>query len=180
MLWAQLRDDAVHLSLAAYGRVDRRHVLRTVFSNDSYSILALWRLRCAARRWRVPLVNTLLRRVQTVVFGIEIGNDVTLGRGVYFIHPIGTVVGGDARVGDRVRLMGGSTVGTAKDNGYPVIDDEAVVGVGARVLGPIHVGARAKVGANAVLLESLPAGAVAAGVPARRIERRTARSVGDD
>jgi serine O-acetyltransferase len=136
-------------------------------TQDSYWILALWRLRVAARRWHIPFVNHLLRRVQSVVFGIELGNGITLGRGVYFLHPIGIVVGGDARIGNRVRLMGSNTVGTAKDNGYPVIGDEVVLGAGARVLGPVRVGDGAVIGANAVVLSDVPAGGVAVGVPAR-------------
>ena len=109
--------------------------------------------------------------MQTVVFGIELGNEITLGRGVFFVHPIGIVVGGKARVGDRVRFMGSNTVGTAKDNGYPVVEDDVVLGAGARVLGPVRVGARAVIGANAVVLTDIPADAVAVGMPARVVAR---------
>ena len=59
-----------------------------------------------------------------------------------FVHTVGIVIGGTARVGSRVRFMGSNTVGTAKDNGYPVIEDDVEVGAGARILGPIRVGAR--------------------------------------
>jgi serine O-acetyltransferase len=142
-------------------------VAATALTQDSYLILVLWRLRCGARRWRLPGVNHLLRRLQTVIFGIELGNDITLGRGVFFVHPIGIVVGGKARVGDRVRFMGSNTVGTAKGNGYPVVEDDAVLGAGARVLGPVTVGARAVIGANAVVLTDIPSDAVAVGMPAR-------------
>jgi serine O-acetyltransferase len=158
-------EDARELARAMGGEtpVSRTAALR----QDSYLILVLWRLRCAARRWRIPLVNHVLRRVQTVLFGIELGNGVTLGRGVFFVHPIGIVVGGSARVGNRVRLMGCNTVGTAKDNGCPIIEDDVVLGAGARVLGPVTVGAGAVIGANAVVLTDVAAGSVAVGVPAR-------------
>ena len=159
-----LREDARHLAVAAGAPTD---VAATALTQDSYLILVLWRMRCGARRWRIPLLNHLLRRVQTVIFGIELGNDITLGRGVFFVHPIGIVVGGRARVGDRVRFMGSNTVGTAKDNGYPVVEDDVVLGAGARVLGPVTVGARAVIGANAVVLSDVPADAVAVGMPTR-------------
>jgi serine O-acetyltransferase len=164
-----LREDARHLAIAAGAPAGARHVVSTALTQDSYLILVLWRLRCGARRWRLPGVNHLLRRLQTVIFGIELGNDITLGRGVFFVHPIGIVVGGQARVGDRVRFMGSNTVGTAKDNGCPVVEDDAVLGAGARVLGPVRVGARAVIGANAVVLTDIPADAVAVGMPARVI-----------
>ena len=136
-------------------------------SQDSFPILALWRLRCVARRLRVPLLNHLLRRVQTSVFGIELGNQIELGPGIFFVHPVGIVVGGTARVGARVVFMGSNTVGTAKDNGCPVIEDDVVIGAGARVLGPVRVGAGAVIGANAVVLADVPPGTVVVGIPAR-------------
>jgi serine O-acetyltransferase len=162
-----LVEEARELARAAGAPPGRGATLRVALTQDSYWIVVLWRMRCGARRWHIPLVNHLLRRVQSVVFGIELGNGITLGRGVYFVHPIGIVVGGSARVGDRVRLMGSNTVGTAKDNGYPVIGDEVVLGAGARVLGPVRVGNRAVIGANAVVLTDIPQDSVAVGVPAR-------------
>jgi serine O-acetyltransferase len=175
-VFRQFREDAVELCRVALGRVDRRGVLETMFGNDSYCILVLWRLRMAARRARIPLVNHLLRRVQTMVFGIELDKDSTIGRGVWFVHPIGTVVGGDACLGDRVKLMGCNTMGTVRDNGYPTIEDDVVVGVGARVLGPIRVGARSLIGANAVVVSDIPPDSVAAGLPARVIRSRLAET----
>lgn len=168
-----LIEDARELARAASVASGPQSTLRVALTQDSYWILVLWRLRCAARRFRIPLVNHLLRRVQSVVFGIELGNGITLGRGVYFVHPIGVVVGGSAEIGDRVRLMGGNTVGTAKDNGYPVIGDDVVLGAGARVLGPVHVGARTAIGANAVVLGDIPADSVAVGLPARVVPEPT-------
>lgn len=112
------------------------------------------------------MANRALRLTQMALYGIEIGNDVTVGHGVYFVHTLGTVVGGNARLGDRVRLMGNNTIGTAKDNGYPVIEDDAVIGCGARILGPVRIGKGAVIGANAVVLSDVPAGAVAVGIPA--------------
>src|ERR1039457_153865 len=110
---------------------------------DAFPILAMNRVREASRRLRIPLVNRCLRLVQMTIYGVEIGKDVELADGVSFIHSVGTVVGGTSRVGCRVRFMGNNTVGTATDNGCPTIEDDVVVGCGARVLGPIRVGAGA-------------------------------------
>lgn len=165
--------DAVEFSrVAKKGDVSFGTVLRTALVYDPFFVLALNRVREAAHRHHIPLVNRVLRVVQTAVFGVEIGKDVTLGRGVYFVHPLGTVLGGDAKVGDRVRFMGSNTVGTAKDNGYPTIGDDVEVGCGARILGPIHIGDGAVIGANAVVLHDVPKGAVAVGVPAVVIGQR--------
>jgi serine O-acetyltransferase len=161
-LWA----DAHALVLAARRHPGRRQVLH-VMGTDAYWLVMLFRLRRVARRLHIPFANRILRLVQMMFGGIEIGNDVALGRGVFFIHSFGTVIGGTARVGDRVRFLGNNTVGTARDNGYPIIEDDVELGAGARVLGPVRIGARAVIGANAVVLTDIPADAVAVGAPAR-------------
>lgn len=169
------REDAVELARAMSGAVDRRAVLRAMLTCDSYLILLLWRARVFALRWHVPGLNHLLRRVQTVCFGIELGKEITLGRGIFFVHPIGITVGGDSKIGDRVRFMGCNTVGTARGEGHPVLEDDVIVGAGARILGAVRVGARAVIGANAVVLTDVPADSVAVGLPAKVVGLRDAR-----
>lgn len=169
--------DAVELTRAAQGQTgrggapDTKEVLKIAASQDGYRVLFLNRLREAARG-RVPGVNHTLRMVQTALFGIEIGKDVTLGEGVNFTHTLGIVIGGDAKIGARVKFMGNNTVGTAKDNGYPVIEDDVVVGCGARILGPVRVGARSVIGANAVVLSDVPPDTVVSGIPAKPHKKR--------
>jgi serine O-acetyltransferase len=157
----------VDAALVLNRRPSARDVARQVVTNDSFQILALTRLREEARRWHVPLANHLLRRVQTAIYGIEIGNEVKIGEGAYFVHPVGIVIGGDSRVGNRVKFMGSNTLGTAKENGYPIVEDDVVVGCGARILGPIRVGKGATIGANAVVIHDVPPGATVTGIPAR-------------
>jgi serine O-acetyltransferase len=166
MILRDLREDARQLVMAMVASGEPASLGRALLS-DSFLILALWRLRCSARKLRVPLANTLLRRLQTMVFGIELGNGIALGHGVYFTHPIGIVVGGEARVGRRVRFLGSNTVGTARNDGHPSIGDDVLVGCGARILGPVRIGDRAVIGANAVVLADVPPEAVAVGIPAR-------------
>ncbi len=181
---AQLLEDAVELTRAMRGeRGDRgpgappktREVLSMAASQDGYRVLFLNRLREAALRRHVPGVNHALRMVQTALFGIEIGKDVELGEGVNFTHTLGIVIGGNSRVGARVKFLGNNTVGTAKDNGYPILEEDVIVGCGARVLGPIRVGARAVIGANAVVLSDVPPDTVVSGIPARPHAARAGR-----
>lgn len=160
-LLTQLLTDARELSASYRHPVSKRRVLGT----DGFQLLVIHRLRTVARRFHVPLANHLLRRLSTAFYGAEIGNEVTLGDGVNFIHPMAIVIGGDAHIGARVRFMGSNTVGTAKDNGYPVIEDDVMIGAGARILGPVRVGRGAVIGANAVVLSDVSPGAVVTGVP---------------
>lgn len=162
-----LLEDARQMATMATSKSGRAPLLKMMLSSDGYAVLALDRLRRRARKLHVPFVNHALRVVQTAYFGIEIGKDVTLGKGVWFIHPLGIVIGGNAKIGDRVRFFGNNTVGTAKENGYPTIGDDVWVGAGARILGPVTIGARAKIGANAVVVTDVPPDSVAVGIPAR-------------
>ena len=168
-----LRADLADLARAADlpGTGVRR--LMAAAATDSFVVDLLFRAREALDRRRVPLLPHLLRLAGTVVYGVEVDRAVRLGHGVYFVHTVGTVVGGDARVGDRVRLMGGNVLGTARDDGYPQVGDDVTLGIGAKVLGPVRVGDRAVIGAGAVVLEDVPADALAVGVPARIVLRRS-------
>jgi serine O-acetyltransferase len=166
-LLRKLVTDAVELARAMGEKPTAKAAAKAAASQDGYKVLMLTRVRETARRWHVPGVNHALRLVQTALYGIEIGNTVELGEGVNFAHTLGTVVGGTSKVGARVKFLGNNTIGTAKDNGCPVIEDDVVIGCGARVLGPIRVGKGAFIGANAVVLSDVPPGAVVSGIPAR-------------
>jgi len=166
-------DDARQMARAA-GKSDSGRAALRMMRTDAYLLILGFRLRQLVLRARIPLLNRIVRLTQIAFGGIELGNDVALGSGVYFIHSVGSVVGGTARVGDRVRFMGNNTVGTARDNGYPVIEQDVEVGCGARILGPIRVGARAVIGANAVVLSDVPPDCVAVGAPARIVQRQPA------
>lgn len=136
---------------------------------DAFAVLFSFRVRKLCRRWRIPFMNRLLRLWQTAFYAIELGIDIELGHGVYFVHTVGTVVGGDAKIGEGCVFFGNNTIGAARFQGSPVIGPHTVIGAGVRVLGPIQVGAYSFLGANAVVVDHIPEGKVAVGIPARVI-----------
>ncbi len=176
-LFKKITADAFELARALRGdegaRPSMKDAVKAALSQDGYKVLFMSRVRETARRWHVPGVNHVLRLATTVLYSIEIGNDIELGEGINFTHTLGTVIGGTSKVGARVKFMGNNTIGTAKDNGCPVIEDDVVIGCGARVLGPIRIGRGAFIGANAVVLSDVPAGAIATGIPAKVHDRRS-------
>jgi serine O-acetyltransferase len=161
-------------------RMDAKEVVATM-SHDGSLVLAMSRVAGVARRHGIPLVGSFVRRFQTTVFGIEIARDVRLGEGVVFLHTVGVVIGGNAIIGDRVMFLGGNTIGSVDTkSGYPCIGNDVIIGAGARILGPVTIGDGAAIGANAVVLCDVPAGAVALGIPAvvrQRKDRATSQPI---
>ena len=105
--------------------------------------------------------------------GIEIHPGATIGRRVFIDHGMGVVIGETAEVGDDVTMYHGVTLGgTSWDKGkrHPTLGRGVVVGAGAKILGPITVGERAKIGSNAVVVKDVPPGATVVGVPGRIVE----------
>lgn len=105
--------------------------------------------------------------------GIEIHPGATIGRRFFIDHGMGVVIGETAEIGDDCTLYHGVTLGGTswnKGKRHPTLGDGVVIGAGAKVLGPITVGAHAKIGSNAVVVKDVPPGATAIGIPARVIE----------
>jgi serine O-acetyltransferase len=118
----------------------------------------------------------LISQVSRFFTGIEIHPGATIGKGLFIDHGMGVVIGETAEIGDNVTLYHGVTLGgTGKDTGkrHPTIEDDVLIGTGAKVLGPITVERGAKIGANAVVVKNVPAKATAVGSPAKNIVRPT-------
>jgi serine O-acetyltransferase len=106
------------------------------------------------------------------VFGIEIAVRCSIGKGLFFPHTQGTVIGA-ASIGENAIIYHGVTLGAKDlDIGYtktsrPVVGNGVLIGSGAKVLGGVTIGNDVCIGANSVVLDSLPDGVLAVGVPAR-------------
>jgi serine O-acetyltransferase len=112
----------------------------------------------------------LRHRFWSAVSGAEIPLHTPIGGGLKIPHPNGIVIHPGARIGPNCLLFQQVTIGDA--NGIPTIGGHVDIGAGARILGPIHVGDHARIGANAVVLTDVPAGATMVGIPARPVKPR--------
>lgn len=121
----------------------------------------------------LPDALAMLARQQT---GMEIYYSAVIGPAMKVIHGLGTVIGAWSRVGSHFTVYQNVTVGdklgarTGRD-ARPVLGDHVVLSAGAKVLGPVAIGAKTIVAANAVVLHSLPERCIAAGAPAT-VKRR--------
>ncbi len=128
----------------------------------------------------VPLLAYVLKQLNHVLTGADLAWQAEVGPGLLLYHPTGVVIGPDVVVGRRCALQQGVTLGAARERGLvvdgrvdsPVVGDDVSIGAGARVIGAITLGHGCTIGANAVVLEDVPAGALAVGVPARLVESR--------
>ena len=123
----------------------------------------LWRQRL---RWLARMVSHLGRWLT----GIEIHPGARIGRRFFIDHGMGVVIGETAEIGDDCTLYHGVTLGGTswnKGKRHPTLGNGVVLGAGAKILGPIKVGDRARVGSNAVVVKDVPDGATAIGIPAR-------------
>lgn len=110
--------------------------------------------------------------------GIEIHPGAVIGKGLFIDHGHGVVIGETAVIGDNVTLYQGVTLGgTGKEKGkrHPTLEDNVMVGTGAKVLGSITVGANSMIGAGSVVLENVPPNSTVVGVPGRVVKRDNVR-----
>jgi serine O-acetyltransferase len=122
-----------------------------------------WKL---AARWTSHLVRALT--------GIEIHPGARIGARFFIDHGMGVVIGETAEIGADVTLYHGVTLGgtsLAKGKRHPTLEDRVVVGAGAKILGAITIGEDSRIGANAVVVKSVPPNSVVVGVPGQNVAR---------
>ncbi|MFP5409853.1 MAG: serine O-acetyltransferase [Gammaproteobacteria bacterium] len=131
--------------------------------------------RLASRLWRMQWkwLARFTSHIGRWLTGIEIHPGATIGRRVFIDHGMGVVVGETAEIGDDCTLYHGVTLGGTswnKGKRHPTLKNGVVVGAGAKILGPITIGANARVGSNAVVVKDVPEDATAVGIPARILD----------
>ena len=142
-------------------------IVRLCWASDAFLAQAIYRAKAALQRRGVPILPRICHRLSIMIAGVMIGDPVVMHPGVHLLHGRvvidglteirrGVVIGPFVTIG----LVGGSIDG-------PTIEEDAIVGAGAVVLGRLTVGRRARIGANAAVLGDVPEGATVTGVPGR-------------
>jgi serine O-acetyltransferase len=161
-----------------------REDIRVVFERDpaarsAWEVLvcypglhAQWFYRFAHWLWlrRLRFLARFVSHLGRFFTGIEIHPGATIGRGFFIDHGMGVVIGETAEIGDNVTLYHGVTLGGVswrKEKRHPTVGDHVVVGAGAKVLGPITIGAHSRIGANSVVVKDVEPYSVVVGVPGR-------------
>ncbi len=170
---AQARDPAAH-------GVGRLEILLTY---GGVQALLAHRVAHALYEAGVPILPRFLANLTKVITGVEIHPHAQIGEALFIDHGAGVVIGETAELGDNVTLYQGVTLGgTGFESGkrHPTVGDDVVVGSGAKLLGPIDVGDRAKIGANSVVIHDVPADATVVGNPGHPVRVNGKRPEGPD
>ena len=129
------------------------------------------------------LVARIISQLSRFLTGIEIHPGAKIGRNLFIDHGMGVVIGETSEIGNNVTIYHMATLGgiapsiNSNDQRqvkrHPTLSDCVVVGSGAQILGPVIIGANAKVGANAVVTKDVPENAVMVGIPAKNVGTAT-------
>lgn len=141
---------------------------------------AIWGHRVSHWLWvhGLKLVARFISQLTRGLTGIEIHPGARIGARFFIDHGMGVVIGETAEVGDCVTLYHGVTLGgttLSKGKRHPTLENNVVVGAGAKVLGAITIGENSRIGANAVVVKSVPPNSVVVGVPGEVVVRSKPR-----
>jgi serine O-acetyltransferase len=144
-----------------------RQIVRLAWCSDAFLGQVLYRVKASASARRIPLVPRIAHRLAMRTAQITIGDPVVVEPGIYIVHGQ-VVVDGLVRIGTGTVLAPFVTIGLlAGDVRGPTLERDVRVGTGAKILGPVRVGAGAQIGANAVVVHDVDAGVTVTGVPAQ-------------
>jgi serine O-acetyltransferase len=137
--------------------------------SDAFLAQALYRVKARLQALGIPLLPRLAHRLAMITAGVSIGDPVVVEPGVYIIHGQ-VVIDGLVHIGTGVVLAPFVTIGVrAGDFRGPTIERDVHIGTGAKIIGPVRVGAGAVIGAGAVVVDDIAPGRTVVGIPARPV-----------
>ena len=151
-----------------------RGFIRTYFGGKGSQAIILFRLSQYLYNHNLKTLSFLIKNRNIRLTGCDIDPAATIGKGVRIGHPVGIVISGKAVVGENVLIHDGVLMGTKNYeewNSNVHVGDNVEIGSGAKLMGNITIGKDAIIGANAVVIEDVPEGSIAVGIPARIIKK---------
>jgi serine O-acetyltransferase len=167
---ALIREDLRAKALWRYERADWKAIVKVVLADGTAAML-YYRLMQWSRKYKLLPLEMLFNKLNGVCCSCIIGRGADFGPGFVLLHSQGVVINGQARGGSNIFLEHQVTIG-AERNQNPVLGNDVYIGCGAKILGAVTVGDGARVGANAVVVRDVPAGATVVGIPAQVVRQR--------
>lgn len=162
--------------IKAYRRYDpaASSILEILLCYPGVKALGLHWLAHQLKEFGIPLLPRIISELNRWLTGIDIHPSAKIGKNLVIDHGMGVVIGETAEIGNNVIIYQGVTLGgTSLSPGkrHPTIGDCVVIGAGAKILGNIHIGACSRIGANSVVIESVPPYSTVVGIPGRVINQ---------
>lgn len=157
-----------------------RNAIEIILLYPSVHAIAWHRLSNLLYKAHFYLFARVFSQFARFLTGIEIHPGATIGYGLFIDHGMGVVIGETTIIKDNVKLFHGVTLGgTGREHAkrHPTLEDNVVIGAGAKVLGNITIGTNSKIGANAVVLKDIPPNSTAVGIPAKIINIEKSESL---
>ena len=151
-----------------------RGVWEIIFCYPGFQALVMHRISHRLWTHKLPLVPRLISHFTRFLTGVEIHPGARIGKGVFIDHGMGVVIGETSEIGNRCLLYQGVTLGgTGKESGkrHPTLEDNVVVGAGAKVLGGICIGTNTRIGAGSVVVKNVEANSTVVGIPGRIVHQ---------
>ena len=151
-----------------------RGFLEIILCYPGFQALVLHRISHKLWKHKLPLFPRVLSQLTRNITGIEIHPGAKIGKGVFIDHGMGVVIGETSEIGDRCLLYQGVTLGgTGKDCGkrHPTLQENVVVGAGAKVLGAIEIGSNTRIGAGSVVVKNVEENSTVVGIPGRVVHK---------
>ena len=151
-----------------------RGFLEIILCYPGFQALVLHRISHKLWKHKLPLFPRVLSQLTRNITGIEIHPGAKIGKGVFIDHGMGVVIGETSEIGDRCLLYQGVTLGgTGKDSGkrHPTLEENVVVGAGAKVLGAIQIGSNTRIGAGSVVVKNVERNSTVVGIPGRVVHQ---------
>jgi serine O-acetyltransferase len=152
------------------GGSDWLKFIKCYFSHRGFRAVVYYRLARYLMLKRIRYIPALIKARCISITGAEIACEADIGPGLVLTHPVGVVVGSRVTIGENCTIMQGVNLGEkwADRSGkqVPTIGNDVILSAGCKVLGGVEIGDRVTVGANAVVMESVPSDQVVGGIPA--------------
>ena len=151
-----------------------RGIWEIIFCYPGFQALVMHRVSHKLWKYNVPFLPRVISHMTRFITGIEIHPGAKIGKGVFIDHGMGVVIGETSIIGNRCLLYQGVTLGgTGKEGGkrHPTLENNVVVGAGAKVLGDIQIGTNTRIGAGSVVVKNVESNSTVVGIPGRVVHQ---------
>ena len=151
------------------------NIIEVLLCYPGLHALILHRIAHKLRYWGIPVRPRMISYFSRILTGIEIHPGARIGRRFFIDHGMGVVIGETTYIGNDVLIYQGVTLGgTGKEHGkrHPTLEDNVIVGAGAKVLGNLRIGKNSRIGAGSVVVDNVPDDCTVVGIPGRIVHQR--------